>query len=70
MTHTLTVNSDGTTTIQVDFADEGIILTGQTSVKGGEAEVLRYLPIFEADLRRNFAGRFPEPELIVTEEMI
>lgn len=63
MTHTLTVNPDGTTTIQVDFADEEVNLTGETSVKGGEAEALRYLSAFETDLRRNFAELFPVPEM-------
>ena len=63
MTYTLTVNPDGTTTIQVDFADEGVGVQGQTSIKGGEVEALRYLPTFEADLRRNFADLFPIPEM-------
>lgn len=59
MTYQLIDNQDGTTKIQVNFADEGVDLPGETVVKGGEAEALRYLPIFEADLRRNFADRFP-----------
>lgn len=62
MTHTLTVNQDGTTTLVVDFADEGVELLGETTVKGGEAEALQYLPVVEADLRRNYAHLFPAPE--------
>jgi len=63
MMYTLMVNPNGTTTIQVDFADEGVVAQGQTSIKGGEVEALRYLPTFEADLRRNFADLFPVPEI-------
>jgi hypothetical protein len=63
MTYVLAVNPDGTTIIQVDFSDEGVALTGETRIKGGEAEALAYLPIFEADLRRNYAELFPLPEL-------
>lgn len=62
MTYVITENPDGTATIQVDFADENVDLQGVTSVKGGEVEALRYLPVFEADLRRNFAHLFPVPE--------
>jgi len=62
MTHNVTVNADGTTAIQVDFADEGVNLQGQTSVKGDESAALAYLPTFEADLRRNNAELFPLPE--------
>ena len=64
MIHVCTVNPDGTATIQVNFSDEGVVLTGETNVKGGEAEALHYLPVFEADLRTNFAELFPvsEPE--------
>lgn len=61
MTNTVTINEDGTTTIAVDFADEGITLTGETAVKGNESDALRYLPTFEADLRRNYADLFPLP---------
>lgn len=64
MTKIITV-SDGVATLAVNFADEGVDLQGQTTVKGGEAEALAYAPFFEADLRRNFADRFPAP---VTEE--
>jgi hypothetical protein len=63
MTYTITVNPDGTTTIDVDFTDETVNLQGQTSVKGGEAEALSYLHFFEADLRRNFADLFPASEV-------
>ncbi|MDI9466557.1 MAG: hypothetical protein QM343_01600 [Bacillota bacterium] len=68
MTHVITENQNGTTTIQVDFADEGVDLQGKTLVKGGEAAALSYLRIFEKDLRRNFAEKFPLPEPEETEE--
>jgi len=57
-------NQDGTTTICADFKDENVNLQGEITVKGGETEALCYLPFFEADLRRNFAERFPVPEPI------
>ena len=63
MTYTMAVNSGGTTTIQINFADENVDLQGEISVKGGEAEAMRYLPTFEADLRRNFTELFPVPEM-------
>lgn len=63
MTYVLIANPDGTTTIQVDFANEGVNLQGRISIKGGEVKTLQYLPIFEADLRRNFADLFPLPEM-------
>lgn len=50
------------TRITVNFADEGVDLTGETSVIGGEQKALDYLPFFEKDLRRNFADKFPQPE--------
>ncbi len=62
MTHTVTV-LDGVARVEVSFTDEGVDLAGVTHVKGGEAEALAYLPIFEADLRRNFAELFPIPEM-------
>lgn len=61
MIHTITVNPDGTATIAVNFSDETVSLTGETTVKGGESAAVRYLPTFEADLRRNFAELFPKP---------
>ena len=68
MNNVITENQDGTTTIQVSFADEGVDLQGQTSVKGGQAQAQSYLPVFGADLRRNFADKFPLPEVPETEE--
>lgn len=61
MTYTLTF-AGNLTNISVSFADEGVDLTGETSVIGGEQKALDYLPFFERDLRRNFADRFPQPE--------
>ncbi|MHB8182868.1 MAG: hypothetical protein ACYDDN_03830 [Candidatus Desulforudaceae bacterium] len=62
MTHDFIEHADGTATIQIDFGDEGVELTGETNVKGGLDAAQRYLPTFEADLRSNFADRFPVPE--------
>lgn len=56
-------NQDGTTTIQVNFLDEGVNLPSETTVKGGESAAVTYLPVFETDLRRNFADLFPAPEM-------
>jgi hypothetical protein len=72
MTHVLTLLDDGTTRVQVDFADEGVDLQGTTHVKGDETAALRYLPTFERDLRSNYAHLFPappEPEHIPEVEM-
>ncbi len=68
MINTIIDNQDGTITIQVDFIDEGVDLQGQTSVKGGQVQAQSYLPVFEADLRRNFADKFPLPEVPAAEE--
>jgi hypothetical protein len=68
MTHNIKVNQNGTTTIQVDFSDEDVNLQGQTSVKGGQSQAQSYLPVFEADLRRNFADKFPLPEVPESDE--
>ena len=61
MTHDFTVGGN-LTNITVSFADEGVDLTGETSVIGGEQKALDYLPFFERDLRRNFADKLPQPE--------
>jgi len=63
MIYEFIVNQDKTTTIKVNFIDEGVELTGETSIKGDESVALSYLPVYEADLRRNFAHLFPVPEL-------
>lgn len=55
--------------LTISFADENVDLTGETVVAGGEAEAVAYEPFFEADLRRNFADKFPQPEPIITPEM-
>ena len=63
MTHVF--KTEGKVTyIHIDFADEGVELTGDTSVLGDEGKAMAYLPFFEADLRRNFADLFPQPEPI------
>jgi hypothetical protein len=61
MTHITEVISD-VTKLTISFTDEGVELEATTHVKGGEQEALRYLPVFEADIRRNFADHFPAPE--------
>ncbi len=62
MTYTTEVLDNGTTKINVNFSDEGVDLQGVTFVKGGEAEALKYLPVFEQDMRRNYFELFPKPE--------
>lgn len=65
-----TVIDDKTTKLTISFADENVDLTGETIVAGGEAAAVAYEPFFEADLRRNFADKFPQPEpIIVNPEM-
>lgn len=61
MTYVLTPQTDGTTRIHVDFADEDVVLVGDTSVKGGTKEALAYLPVFTSDLQRNFVDLFLLP---------
>lgn len=68
MTHIITENGDGTTTIQIGFGDEGVELQGEITVKGGETEAQSYLPFYESDLRRNFAEKFPVPESTTSDE--
>ena len=62
MTHTFEAEGN-TTRIVVDFADEGVDLAGETSIIGDEQKASAYLPFFERDLRRNFADKFPQPEV-------
>jgi len=62
MTVVITDNLDGTTSIALNFIDEGVILQGETHIKGNETAALAYLPFFEKDMRRNFADQFPLPE--------
>lgn len=61
MRHILIDNRDGTFTLNVDFADEKVILQGTTVVRGNEATALAYLSVFEYDLRNNFHELFPPP---------
>lgn len=55
-------NQDGTTSITIDFIDEGVDLQCDTTVKGDSAAAGAYLPFFVKDMRRNFADRWPLPE--------
>lgn len=50
------------TKLVIVFSDEGVNLTGETVVMGDEAAAMAYAPFFEADLRRNNAKLFPQPE--------
>lgn len=56
------ISEGNVTQINVDFSDEGVELTGETSIIGDEQKAAEYLPFFERDLRRNFADQFPQPE--------
>lgn len=49
-----------TTTLCIDFLDEGVDLQCETSVKGDASSAIAYLSFFERDMRRNFADEFPE----------
>lgn len=68
MIYSIIENQDGTTSITIDFNDEGVDLRCKTSVKGEAAAAEQYLPFFESDMRRNFADRWPEPDPITPEE--
>jgi len=69
MTRIATIINDKHTKLVIDFADEGVNLVGETLILGDEEKALAYAPFFEADLRRNFADKFPQPEPIITPEM-
>jgi hypothetical protein len=58
----VTENQDGTTSITIDFIDEGVDLQCETTVKGDKSAAYAYLPFFEKDMRRNFADRWPLPD--------
>jgi len=68
MMHEFIENDDGTTTIKVDFMDEGVDLVGETSVKGNKTSASTYLSTYEADLRRNNIELFPISEMPVAAE--
>ena len=61
--------SEKLTKLTIDFSDENIVLVGETEVVGDESKALAYASFFEADLRRNNAELFPQPEMPVTPEM-
>ena len=69
MTATTTVIDDKHTQLEIDFSDENVTLTGSTLVAGDESAALTYAPFFEADLRRNNAELFPQPDIPATPEM-
>lgn len=52
-----------TSILGVSFADEGVELTEYIKVDGNEQAALAYLPFFVADLKRNYAHLFPQPEV-------
>ena len=51
-----------TSILGVSFVDEGIELTEHITVDSGEQAALAYLPFFVADLKRNYAHLFPQPQ--------
>lgn len=61
MTYEITA-SDNVSILGVSFLDEGVDLVEHIKVDGGEQAALAYLPFFVADLRRNYAHLFPQPE--------
>ena len=61
MTYVITV-SEGVSSLEVSFVDEGVDLVDHVIVDGGEAKAIAYLPFFVADLRRNYAHLFPQPQ--------
>ena len=69
MTRITTTINDKHTRLVIDFADEGVELAGETLIVGDEAKALAYAPFFEADLRRNNAELFPQPEMSASPEM-
>ena len=60
MTYVITV-SEGVSSLEVSFVDEGINLVEQIKVDGGEDKALSYLPFFVNDLKRNYSHLFPQP---------
>ena len=69
MTYTITVQDDGTSTLHVTFADEGVDLAGEVSVRGDAAAAETYAPVFARDLRSNYADLFPQPEMPIGGEI-
>jgi hypothetical protein len=70
MKTTLEMQENGTVLVGVDFSDEGISLTGEVAVVGDEDSARAYLPVFEADMRRNFNHLWPLPEPVPMEEEV
>lgn len=68
MNQTITENADGTSRIDIDFADEGIDLQATTSVIGGEGKARGYAATFAEDIRRNNSHLFPIPEPVSENE--
>ena len=63
MIATTRVIDDKHTELTLSFNDEDVVLVGTTEVLGDEAKALSYASFFEADLRRNNAELFPQPEM-------
>ncbi|MDO5116174.1 MAG: hypothetical protein Q4D58_08775 [Synergistaceae bacterium] len=66
MTSTIEIIDEKTTKLNISFADEDIDLECAIEVAGDEAAALAYAPFFEADMRRQYADLFPQPDPIVT----
>ena len=62
MTYQIIAFGNGIHRIQVSFSDEGVALEGETTVKGTVEDAERYVPVFERDLKTNYAHLFPQPE--------
>jgi len=62
MTSTSIPQPDGTTLLNVDLYDEGVVAEGQTRVIGDVAAATRYASVFADDLRRLHADQYPQPQ--------
>ena len=64
---TITALENGYYGIIITFAaselKDGETLSGETRIRGTEAQANDYATVFEADLRREYADKFPVPEI-------
>ena len=67
----ITDMQNGYFNIHVEFASDELIagesLSGDTQIKGSEAQANDYAEVFSADLRRAYPKKFPRPEYPTTE---
>ena len=68
MLKTISDQNDGTFRIHVAYEaselKDGETLTGDTLIRGTEAQANDYASVFAADLRRCNPEKFPEPEML------